>query len=289
MQSASQWPICFGNSTYCHTETEAAAQTCYLIQSQCPDTRPTRPSNDPLTAPAFLQGLLFFSFFFFFVTGLTRPWTAGSIPKPLVLPAAAVPRDHACSLVIVEEGSVTRLTLTGCFLACLMSKQHARVSQGQICSNSCTCCHTEKEVADPSCYLTQSQTGYVWQRSKWLPDYVWLRSNVCLGTCDLGTCDGGQATTVWTHWTEVKWWLDTCDKRSSDCLVMYDRGQMTAWIPVTEVKWLPGLVWQSSKDCLVMYQMTAWRHVTEVKWLPSYLWQRSSNCLDMCDKHQMTV
>ena len=31
------------------------------------------------------------------------------------------------------------------------------VSQGWICSDNCTCCHTEIEVADPTFYLTQSQ------------------------------------------------------------------------------------------------------------------------------------
>ena len=31
------------------------------------------------------------------------------------------------------------------------------VSQGRICSDNFTCCHTEIEVADPTFYLTQSQ------------------------------------------------------------------------------------------------------------------------------------
>ena len=43
------------------------------------------------------------------------------------------------------------------FLDCLTSRQHASVSQGRICSDNCTCCHTEIEVADPTFYLTQSQ------------------------------------------------------------------------------------------------------------------------------------
>ena len=36
-------------------------------------------------------------------------------------------------------------------------KQHASVSQGRICSDKFTCCHTEIEVADPTFHLTQSQ------------------------------------------------------------------------------------------------------------------------------------
>ena len=31
------------------------------------------------------------------------------------------------------------------------------VSQGRICSDNFTCCHTEIDVADPTFYLTQSQ------------------------------------------------------------------------------------------------------------------------------------
>ena len=45
----------------------------------------------------------------------------------------------------------------GLFVGCLTSQQHACVSQGRICSNNFKCCHTEKEVADQTLYLTQSQ------------------------------------------------------------------------------------------------------------------------------------
>ena len=43
------------------------------------------------------------------------------------------------------------------FVGCLTSQQHASVSQGRICSENFTCCHTEIEVADQTFYLTQSQ------------------------------------------------------------------------------------------------------------------------------------
>ena len=33
------------------------------------------------------------------------------------------------------------------FVDCLTSQQHASVSQGRICSDKCTCCHTETRVA----------------------------------------------------------------------------------------------------------------------------------------------
>ena len=42
-------------------------------------------------------------------------------------------------------------------VACLTSQQHASASQGRICSDKLTCCHTEIEVADQTLYLTQSQ------------------------------------------------------------------------------------------------------------------------------------
>ena len=51
----------------------------------------------------------------------------------------------------------TRLGLSCWDVGCLTSQQQASVSQGQVCSDNFTCCHTETEVADPTFYLTQSQ------------------------------------------------------------------------------------------------------------------------------------
>ena len=62
-----------------------------------------------------------------------------------------------------------------------MSQQQASVSEGLICTDNCTCCHTEIEVADQTCCLTQSQytdtrstspstdpiTPGAWQGSHW--------------------------------------------------------------------------------------------------------------------------
>ena len=42
-------------------------------------------------------------------------------------------------------------------VGCLTSQLHASVSQGRICSDNFTCCHTDKEVADQTFHLTQSQ------------------------------------------------------------------------------------------------------------------------------------
>ena len=43
------------------------------------------------------------------------------------------------------------------FVGCLTSQQHASLSQGLIFSHNSVCCHTEKEVPDQTCYLTQLQ------------------------------------------------------------------------------------------------------------------------------------
>ena len=70
-------------------------------------------------------------------------------------------------------------------LGCLTSQQHASVSQGRICSDNFTCCHTEIEVADQTFYLTQSQytdtgptspsadpiTPGAWQGSHWSANF----------------------------------------------------------------------------------------------------------------------
>ena len=71
------------------------------------------------------------------------------------------------------------------FVGCLTFQQHASVSQGQICSDNFTCCHTEIEVADPTFHHTQSQytdtgptspstdhiTPGAWQGSHWSANF----------------------------------------------------------------------------------------------------------------------
>ena len=70
-------------------------------------------------------------------------------------------------------------------VGCLTSQQHASVSQGRICTDNFTCCHTEIEAADPTFYLTQSQytdtgptspsadpiTPGAWQGSHWSANF----------------------------------------------------------------------------------------------------------------------
>ena len=84
---------------------------------------------------------------------------------------------HVCMLKHVEgtrRGTVERdlrsrsLTLESapkkyCLLVgCLTSQQHSSVSLGPICSDNCTCCHTEIEAADQTFYLTQLHYADTW-------------------------------------------------------------------------------------------------------------------------------
>ena len=79
-----------------------------------------------------------------------------------LLAKKAVLRDPHCG---VKPGRLQPEAVTcwksvcleiGWLVACLTSQQHASVSQGRICSDNCTCCHTEIGAADQTFYLTQS-------------------------------------------------------------------------------------------------------------------------------------
>ena len=70
-----------------------------------------------------------------------------------------------CGLCCLEEtpaelyysNSLPPVTAVCLLVSCLTSQQHASASQGRICSDNFTYCHTEIEVADPTFHLTQSQ------------------------------------------------------------------------------------------------------------------------------------
>ena len=76
----------------------------------------------------------------------------------VVIVAAAT----AAAVVVVVVGVVEKEEelFVGWLVGCLTSQQHASVSQGRICSDNFTCCHTEIEVADPTFYLTHPVTVY---------------------------------------------------------------------------------------------------------------------------------
>ena len=67
--------------------------------------------------------------------------------------------DKACSgnnsVVTNKERLCSQAWLS--FVGCLTSQKQASVSQGRICSDNFTCCHTERAFADQTSQLTQSQ------------------------------------------------------------------------------------------------------------------------------------
>ena len=76
-------------------------------------------------------------------------------------------------------------------VGCLTSQQHASVSQGRICTDNFTCCHTEIEVADQTFYLTQSQytdTGPTSPRADPISPGAWQGSHPVHGHLWLLTC-----------------------------------------------------------------------------------------------------
>ena len=95
------------------------------------------------------------------------------IPKFCSLSSAVM----TLTFIQVHRGSGFVCLLVGC----LTSQQQASVSQGRICTDNFTCCHTEIEAADQTFHLTQSQytdtgptspsadpiTPGAWQGSHW--------------------------------------------------------------------------------------------------------------------------
>ena len=70
------------------------------------------------------------------------------------------------------------------FVGCLSSQQHASVSQGRICTDNFTCCHTEIEAADQTFHLTQSQytdTGLTSPSADPITPGAWQGSPQCTG------------------------------------------------------------------------------------------------------------
>ena len=60
-------------------------------------------------------------------------------------------------LMSQQHASVFQEQFVCLLVGCLTSQQHDNVSQERICSDNCTCCHSEIEVANQTFYLIQSQ------------------------------------------------------------------------------------------------------------------------------------
>ena len=78
-----------------------------------------------------------------------------------VLPLSFTEEIQTLEAVSVAENvnvkGLKQKTMILLLVGCLTSQQQASVSQGRICSDNFTCCHTEIEVADQKFYPTQSQ------------------------------------------------------------------------------------------------------------------------------------
>ena len=59
-------------------------------------------------------------------------------------------------------------------VGCLTSQQHASVSQLRICSDNCTCCHTEIEAADQTFHLLVCKSSKFEHVSPLLHSLHWL-------------------------------------------------------------------------------------------------------------------
>ena len=95
------------------------------------------------------------------------------------------------------------------FAGCITSQQHASVSQGRICSDNFTCCHTEIEVADPTFHLTRSKytdtgptspstdptTSGTWRGSRWTANFLshWYDSTLEKSRCKRDLNPGSSA------------------------------------------------------------------------------------------------
>ena len=85
------------------------------------------------------------------------------------------------------------------FVGCLTSQQHESVSQGRICSDNVTCCHTEIVAADQTFYLTQSQyadTGPTSPSADATPPGAWQGSHL---SANFEVTGMTRPTTIPTH------------------------------------------------------------------------------------------
>ena len=161
--SVSLGRICSDEFACYLTGIEVAAQTLYLTQSQYTDTGPTRPSVDSLTPGA---------------------WRCSHRSVNVEVALMNRPEKKIPKAQVGIQPRIFR-SWGGLFVGCLTSQQQASVSQGRICSDNLTCCHTEIEVADQTFYLTQSQytdtgptspsadpiTPGAWQGSHWSANF----------------------------------------------------------------------------------------------------------------------
>ena len=65
--------------------------------------------------------------------------------------------DHKTNAYMQIKLNILTVSLKSLlFVGCLTSQQYASVSQGRMCSDKCTCCHAEREVANQTAPCTPS-------------------------------------------------------------------------------------------------------------------------------------
>ena len=98
---------------------------------------------------------------------------------------STLPASYPVNRNVKDEECLPLASVSCLLVGCLTSQQHASVSQGRICTDNFTCCHTEIEAADQTFYLTQSQytdtgptspsadpiTPGAWQGSHWSANF----------------------------------------------------------------------------------------------------------------------
>ena len=119
-----------------------------------------------------------------------NPTLSSSAQYGAMIDTLALAYKQRCRSHVMDDASAVRKheewrTGGGLFVGCLSSQQHASVSQGRICTDNFTCCHTEIEAADQTFHLTQSQytdtgltspsadpiTPGAWQGSHWSANF----------------------------------------------------------------------------------------------------------------------
>ena len=115
-------------------------------------------------------------------TGTTRPGNRSTKKDGIEPRSTALEVD---TLPLGQQSGQVEVVRVCLLVGCLTSRQQASVSQGRVCSDKFTCCHTEIEVADQTFYFTQSQytdtgptspsadpiTPGAWQGSHWSANF----------------------------------------------------------------------------------------------------------------------
>ena len=116
----------------------------------------------------------------------------------------------------------TRIIIWLLFVGRLISQQHASISQGRICSDNCTCCHTEIKVADHTFYLTQPQ--YTDSRPNSPSTHPWT-----LGACPASHWSANVRVTAMTWWGKIPMEKVAIEPGSAALMVNSLAARPTGW------------------------------------------------------------